>query len=223
MIYCFKMRAGSVQKSRRELCLLEWVDFAAMMIIVIAGSGCGPTTQPATIPPPTVSEAAAEDNTLGAGDVFDVRVYGEKELSNTFRVATDGSIDFPLIGNIQVGGLTPSETKELIERLLVDGEFLKAPQVSILVKEYSSKKVSVFGQVNKPGTFPYQEGMGVVEAISLAGGFTPMAKTANTMVTRVVNGEKQNFVVSVEEIGQGKTSDFTLRPGDIVFVPERIF
>ena len=172
---------------------------------------------------PVVASEISQDITLAPGDSFEVRVYGEKDLSGEFRVASDGAFDYPLLGNIQVGGLTPSEVSEKLKRLFIEGEFLKSPQVSILVKTFSSKKVSVFGQVNKPGTFPWQEGMGVVEAISLAGGFTPMAKTENTMVTRQENGRKQNFVVQVEEIGQGKSSDFVLRPGDIIFVPERLF
>lgn len=195
---------------------LHLVVFTALLCFEVSCASA-----PTIVSAPPV--APAEDTTLGAGDVFDIRVYGEKELSDTYRVASDGSIDFPLIGNILVEGMTPSDVKEKIEQQLISGEFLKTPQVSIFVKEYASKKVSVFGEVNKPGTFSYQEGMGVVEAISLAGGFTPMAKTANTMVTRVVDGAKQNFVVPVEQIGEGKTSDFVLRPGDIVFVPERVF
>jgi polysaccharide export outer membrane protein len=165
----------------------------------------------------------APDATLGPGDVFDVRVFGEPNLSATYRVASDGTIDYPLIGSIVVAGLTPSGVKTLIESRLVEGELLKSPQVSILVKEYSSKKISVFGQVNKPGTFPFQEGMGIVEAISLAGGFTPMARKDQTIVTREMNGEKRQFRISVEDIARGSSRNFVLRPGDIVYVLERAF
>jgi len=99
-----------------------------------------------------------------------VRVYGEEELSTTFRVASDGSIDYPLLGTIKVSGMTPSHVVNTFESMLRDGKYLKNPQVSIFVKEYNSKKISVFGQVKKPGTFPYQDGMSVVEGISIAGG-----------------------------------------------------
>ena len=118
--------------------------------------------------PVVIEDATAEppDTTVGPEDVFDVRVFGEKELSNTYRVASDGTIDFPLIGTVSVNGKTPTEIADLIEKKLVEGEFLKRPEVSILVTEYNSKKVSVFGQVKQPGTFPYQDGMSVVEAIS---------------------------------------------------------
>jgi len=165
----------------------------------------------------------APDTTLGPGDVFDIRVFEEKELSSTFRVASDGSIDFPLLGTLKVAGLNPSAVSKLVEDGLRDNEFLKNPQVSILVKEYNSKKISVFGQVKKPGTFSYQDGMSVVEAISLGGGFTSMARKNDVTVIRVINGKKRRFGVPVEEIGQGKASNFIMRPGDIVFVPERVF
>ena len=200
---------------------MHWRSVRCVVVMLgILFVGCGPSRMlPAT---PTPMEPV-EDNTLGPGDLFDVRVYGEKELSNEFRVASDGTIDFPLIGTVVVSELTPSQVKEKLEQLLIEGDYLRAPQISILVKEYKSKKISVFGQVNKPGTFPYQEGMGVVEAVSIAGGFTPMARTDNTTVTRVADGQKQNFIVPVEKIGTGQEKDFVLGPGDIVFVPERVF
>ncbi len=163
------------------------------------------------------------DTTLGPGDVFDVRVYGEKDLSSTFRVASDGSIDYPLLRTINVSGKTPTEVANLIEQGLKEGGFLNRPEVSIFVKEYNSKKISVFGQVKKPGTFPYEEGMSVVEAITVAGGFTSMARENDTTVIRVVEGIKKRYRVPVEMIGQGKAANFTLMTGDIIFVPERIF
>jgi protein involved in polysaccharide export with SLBB domain len=166
---------------------------------------------------------AVPDTTLGIGDVFDIRVYGEDDLSSTFRVASDGTINYPLLGVVAVEGMTPSQVAESIEAGLRENEFLKKPQVSILVKEYTSKKISIFGQVKKPGTFPHQDGMSVVEAISLAGGFNAMAKKNDTTVIRIVQGNKKKFKVPVEAIGQGRAANFTIQPGDIIFVPERIF
>jgi polysaccharide export outer membrane protein len=170
-----------------------------------------------------VDVAPEPDTTLGPGDLFEVRVFGEKDLSNKYRVSSDGSIDFPLIGTVLVDGKTPSEIAKVVETKLIEGEFLKRPQVSILVEEYTSKKVSVFGQVKKPGTLAFRDGMNVVEAISEAGGFTSMARTNDTTVIRIVEGDKKSFKVPVELIGQGQAPNFVLRPGDIVFVPERIF
>jgi polysaccharide export outer membrane protein len=183
-------------------------------------AGCSASNT--AVPVSQIPEVQA-DTTLGPGDLFDIRVFGEKDLSNTYRVASDGTIDLPLIGSLKVDGLTASEVKSLIEKAFVEGDFLKNPQVSILVKEYNSKKISVFGQVSRPGTFPYQDGMSVVEAISLAGGFTPMARRDDTTVTRVVDNKKRRYKVPVKKIGVGQAANFMLLPGDIVFVPERVF
>jgi polysaccharide export outer membrane protein len=168
-------------------------------------------------------EEAPTDATIGPGDVFDVRVYGEDGLSGTYRVASDGTIDYPLLGTISVQGKTPTEVTRLIADGLSGGQLLKNPNVSVFVKEYSSKKISVFGQVSKPGTLQYVDGMSIVEAISIAGGFTPMAKSNEVTVTRVINGAEKKFLVPVEAIGQGRASNFVLRPGDILFVPQRVF
>lgn len=214
--YYILMRAGLDRKRTWELDAV----FVCFAFWSAAAASCG-GERPKAPEAPVVSQAP--DTTLGPGDVFDVRVYGEKDLSDAFRVASDGTIDYPLLGTIQVAGMTPTEAAKVIENGLKEGSFLKKPQVTVFVKEYTSKKVSVFGQVKQPGTFPYKDGMSIVEAISLAGGFTAMARGNDTTVTRVEEGDKRRFKVPVEEIGQGKTANFVLRAGDIVFVPERVF
>ena len=189
-----------------------------LSICIVAA--CRPAPQ---VPVRTIAQEPVKDSTLEPGDEFDVRVFEEEGLSQTYSIATDGSIDFPLLGNVMVAGLTPTEITNLLEKKLVEGDLLKNPHISILVKKYKSKKVSVFGEVREPGTFPYQEGMTVVEAISTAGGFTSMAKTNDTTVTRVVDGKKIKYRVPVEEIGEGQVSNFVMSPGDIVYVPQRVF
>jgi protein involved in polysaccharide export with SLBB domain len=91
------------------------------------------------------------------------------------------------------------------------------------VKEYNSKKVFVFGEVQKPGTFVFEEGMTIVQAVTLAGGFTKSASQNSTSVTRRVNGQEVKVKVSVQDIALGKASNFALEPGDIVYVPESLF
>ena len=194
-------------------------ETALLILVMGLAAACG-SKQPVVIEDATTEPP---DTTVGPEDVFDVRVFGEKELSSTYRVTSDGTIDFPLIGTVSVTGKTPTEIADLIETKLIDGDYLKRPEVSILVTEYNSKKVSVFGQVKQPGTFTYQDGMSVVEAISKAGGFTSMAKANDTVVIRVVDGKEKRHKVAVESIGEGRAPNFVLRAGDIVFVPERVF
>ena len=161
-------------------------------------------------------------STLGPGDMFEVKVYNEKELSGIYRVSTAGAIHFPLIGKVHVDGMTSSDAAEEIQRRLGE-KYLRDPQVSILIREYNSKKVSVFGQVTKPGTFQYEDGLSVIQAVSMAGGFTKLAAKNDTNVTRLVDGDEKKFPIPVEAIAQGKAKNFFLQPGDIVYVPESIW
>jgi polysaccharide export outer membrane protein len=159
---------------------------------------------------------------LGPNDLIEVRVYQEQELSGVYQVGPQGDIMFPLCKRVPVAGLTANETAEKLRGCLAQG-FLKSPQVSVLVKEFNSRKIFVFGEVQKPGTFPYEDGMSVVQALTLAGGFTKQAAQNSTSVTRKVNGQEVKMKVPVQDIALGKVANFTLEPGDIVFVHESMF
>jgi len=165
---------------------------------------------------------AAIASTLGPGDVFEVRVFQEPELSGVYQVGPQGDVIFPLCKQVVVGGLTANGAAETIRGCLAKG-FIRNPQVSVLVKEYNSKKVFVFGEVQKPGTFPFEDGMSVVQAVTVAGGFTRTAAQNSTSVTRRVNGSETKIRVNVQDIALGKAPNFTLEPGDIVYVPESMF
>jgi polysaccharide export outer membrane protein len=182
--------------------------------------GCGPsvTTVVENNPPPPIA-----DTTLGVGDTFEVRVFGEAELSGVYRVSAEGTITFPLAGVIKVEGLDPQQAALEIGRLLAQGQFLRNPQVSVMVRDQTSKKIIIMGQVAKPGTFTYVPSMSVVEAITTAGGFTPIAAKNATTITRTESGKKTIVKVPVDDIGTGKARNVYLRPGDIISVPERLF
>jgi polysaccharide export outer membrane protein len=100
--------------------------------------------------------------------------------------------------------------------------FIRDPFVTVYIKEYNSKKIFVMGMVEKPGTFVFQDGMNIVQAITLAGGFSTTAVKNETIVTRVLNGGEQRIPVPVDEISAGRAKNFRLFPGDIVFVPESV-
>jgi len=118
--------------------------------------------------------------------------------------------------------MTASDAAASIQKRLGE-KYLRNPQVNIFIQEYNSKKVSVFGQVNKPGTFKYEDLMTVIQAVSMAGGFTKMAAKDDTNVTRLVGGEEMKYPVPVESIAKGQAKNFYLQPGDIVYVPESIW
>jgi polysaccharide export outer membrane protein len=195
------------------------MSFGRLVLTALILAGCGPSTRTVVEQPPAVPLA---DTTLGVGDTFDVRVFGENDLSGTYRVGAEGTITFPLAGVIKVEGLEPQQVAKKIGERLADG-ILRNPQVTVLVKEQTSKKVVIIGQVSKPGTFTYTPSMSVIEAITVAGGFTPIAAKNDTTITRNEQGKKTTVKVPVADIGEGRAKNVYLRPGDIISVPERLF
>ena len=200
-------------------CIIQCVALVSVFF-----SGCMSATTPSYTTAKLVEEGMqlrSQVAELGPSDVFEVRVYGEKELTGLYRASPDGTIDFPLVGTITVAGMVPNAVASHIRLRLQEG-YIRNPYVTVYVKEYNSKKVFVLGQVQKPGTFNFRERMNIVQAIALAGGFTPIAERNETLVTRIVDGKESGFPVPVEKISVGLAPNFLLAPGDIVFVPESL-
>jgi protein involved in polysaccharide export with SLBB domain len=200
---------------------------AVLLAAALASAGCSRRAreggaQPSPAAPTFISDEAAGATTLGPGDVVEIRVYGEPELSGIYRVGAEGDVVFPLCQRVALRGLSPNDAAGRLRGCLAE-RFMRDPQVSVLVKEYNSKKVFVFGEVQKPGTFVFEDGMSIVQAVTVAGGFTKTAAQNSTSVTRRVNGQEQKIKVNVQDIALGKAPNFTLEPGDIVFVPESLF
>jgi len=159
---------------------------------------------------------------LGIDDVFEVRVFAEPDLSGTYRVSADGTIDYPLVGRISVVGMRSGDIQEVIATKLKDG-YLKNPQVSLMVKEWNSRKVSVIGQVQKPGPLVYFPNMTIVDAIAAAGGFTGIASKNSVTLRREALGSVSSRNYPVADITEGREPNVLLRPGDILVVEERLF
>jgi polysaccharide export outer membrane protein len=184
-------------------------------LVACRGSRPGP---PKNLPAPTPS------TTVGPGDVFEVFVVGETNLPKEYRVQPDGSIDFPYLERLHVSGLEPQEIVQTIKAKLVEKKILSDPQVSLIVKQYNSKKVSIIGQVAKPGSIPWTEGMKLVDAISLSGWFTNIADSNHVILTRnVASGKTVTVVVSVDAITDGAQGDIPLQAGDTIKVEARVF
>jgi len=189
--------------------------------LVALGACVGPKNAGTQLRPDQLGapDAGVNANTLAANDLLEVRVYQEADLSGVYRVSPDGAINFPLCGKVQVGGFTAAEAGDAITACLKK-DYLRRPQVSVLVKEFNSKKVFVFGEVSKPGAYAFEEGMTIIHAVSQAGGFVKTASKNSVNVTRVVNGQEIKVPVKVEDIVIGREKNFALQPGDIIFVPE---
>jgi len=194
---------------------------AAGVIVLFGLFGCGRQLPKTSSPPAAVEDMLADDQ-VGVDDTFEVRVYGEPELSGTYRVATDGTIDFPLAGRVPVAGLRIGDIQERLAARLKEG-YLKSPQVTALMKEWNSRKVSVLGQVQKPGPVAYHPHMTIVDAIAQAGGFTGIAAKNAVSLRREVGGSVQSHVYRVADITEGRSNNVLVLPGDVLVVEERLF
>lgn len=187
-----------------------------LTLLIVACSR--PHPGPPNLPTPTPSTI------VGPGDVFEVSVLGEKDLPKEFRIQPDGSVDFPYVDRLQVAGLEPQQIEELIKSQLVEKKILTSPQVTLVVKQYNSKKISVIGAVQKPGSISWTDGIKLVEAISLSGGFTSIADADHVRLTRNVSpGKTVTATISVDDITDGKQSDVPLQAGDTIKVDQRVF
>lgn len=147
--------------------------------------------------------------TLGVGDRLRVVVYGEENLSGEYEVGAEGTINLPLIGEIRAADSSISQLEDSVEAMLAAG-YLKSPNVSIEVLNY--RPFYILGEVNAPGSYPYVNGMTVLNAVALAGGFTYRADEDDIMLSRSSNGTEVEVRV-----------DTPLLPGDILTVEERFF
>ncbi|MEK7234514.1 MAG: polysaccharide biosynthesis/export family protein [Elusimicrobiota bacterium] len=137
------------------------------------------------------------DYHISNADLVNVSVLGETDMDRQVRVSQNGTITYPLIGSVKVGGLSTSEA-EIATKL---NDHPCCAQVTVFIKEYGNKKVFVFGHVNKPGAIeiPTETKLTVLEGISQAGGFAPLAAPDRTRVVRMLNGVIQSFHIELSD------------------------
>jgi len=162
---------------------------------------------------------------LSSNDLIHIKVFQEEELETVARVGRDGTIPFPMLGNISVGGKTLPETTNAVTLALK--EYLVRPQVAVRVVEYTKRKFTVLGQVNRPGTFdlPDDAPLSLLEGIGLAGGYTRLANSGRVTVKCSLPGmPEQVFKLDARQMARGKNAPrFQLQPGDTVMVEESLF
>jgi polysaccharide export outer membrane protein len=155
--------------------------------------------------------AAEAEYKLGSGDQVRITVFGQQDLSGEFQVDGSGSVALPLIGNVQAGGSTVRELEKRIAAKLRP-DYLKNPRVNIEVLNY--RPFYIIGEVQKPGSYAFVNGMTVVNAVALAGGYTYRARENEVLVTRANDPERRK---------QRAGHDTVVLPGDVIEVPERFF
>ena len=163
--------------------------------------------------------AGAAELPLGTSDVLKVSVYNNPDLTVETRVSDSGFITFPLVGQVQVGGLSTAAAEKKIATLLESGGFVKRPQVNIIVSLMQSQQVSVLGQVNRPGRFPLDGARTVMDMLAMAGGVTLEGGDMVTLVHQRADGTPKEHVDIVNLVRDGATGrNVELVGGDIVYV-----
>jgi polysaccharide export outer membrane protein len=192
---------------------------ALLAAAALVAFGCGgrPARNRVDLPP------ATERGVLGPGDIFTLEIVGEKDLPKEYQVSADGTVDVPYVHTIKVLGLESQEVARLVRERLIQEKFLGDPSVIVQVKEFHSRRISVLGQVAKPGSFPFTPGLSLIQAVSLAGGLTAIADADRVNITRKGKARTHTAVVSVEAITEGASPDIPLQAGDQIFVHDRLF
>jgi polysaccharide export outer membrane protein len=167
---------------------------------------------------PSAMRPASKDYRIGAEDLLEIQVFGVDQLTRTVRVNTRGLISLPLVGNLEVGGLTAQQAEALIVTRL--GEtFLQNPQVSLFIKEYTSQRVTIEGAVNKPGVYPLRGPTTLLQTLAVAGGQANLSDMAEVMLFRGHDdGKRETLVYDVDRIRSGELEDPTVLSEDLIVV-----
>jgi polysaccharide export outer membrane protein len=165
---------------------------------------------------------AAKDDpnySIAPEDVLTIDVWKEPEISRTVPVRRDGKISLPLLNDLQAAGLTPTQLgSEIVEKLRAT---IVHPQVTVIVAQMSSLRIYILGQVTRAGAYPLVPDMTVMQALSIAGGFTPYANLKKIYVMRSENGVSRIFPMNYKEVINGRKpqQNISLNPGDTIVVP----
>jgi protein involved in polysaccharide export with SLBB domain len=187
------------------------ISVGAVIVVGLLLAGCytdfGPVAgEPDPIPPPSLGSS------LQLGDRITVTVYDEPNLTGVYDVNPAGNLDLPLIGAVKAVGRTPAELERTITDRYKGGKFLEEPKVTIAVVEY--RPVYIFGEVAKPGSYPYRTGLNALTAVTEAGGLTYRGRKDSILIQH--SGEPAWTEYPL-------LSSVTVLPGDIIRVPERYY
>jgi polysaccharide export outer membrane protein len=199
--------------SMRATDVLRGFAAAAVVLLFSLGSSTAQAGEGADLQA-TANAAASDvgDYHLDVGDKVKVTVYGEDDLSGEFQIDGAGNVDMPMIREVHAAGMTTKDFAHEVQDKLQNGHFLVNPRVSAEVTNY--RPFTILGEVNKPGEYPYENGMSVLNAVALAGGWTYRADEQTVYVRR--KGATHESAVSADD----KT---LVNPGDTIRVTERIF
>jgi polysaccharide export outer membrane protein len=171
---------------------------------------------PRTLPAPA-GQAIPEDYRIGPQDLVEIQVYGVDSLRREVRVNSRGVISLALIGAVNIGGLTAQEAEEMLTAKY-EKDYLRNPQVSVFIKEFTTQRITVEGAVGHPGVFPIKGQTTLLQAIAMAGGGAQMSDLTEVTLFRVENGARTMVKFDVLKIRKGESADPVLLNDDLVVV-----
>lgn len=188
---------------------------AALIVILFGGMAV----------PPSAVAAEPAPYSLASNDVIEIRVFQEDDLACRLRISPKGTIVFPLIGTVAVGGMSPQDAAETI-RVRLAKDYLVNPQVTVTVFDYGKRRFTVIGEVQRAGTYdmPEREKITLLDAIAMAGGYTRIADAAKVTLKRKEDGKEKVIRLNAKAMARDdKVSPFNIQPGDVITVGESLF
>ena len=172
----------------------------------------------AALPRAPSTLGAARDYRIGTDDLLEIQVFGVDQLTRTVRVNSRGMVSLPLIGTLEVGGLSAQQAEALVVAKLAQS-YLQDPQVSLFIKEYTSQRVTIEGAVNKPGVYPLRGPTTLLQSLAVAGGQANLSDMTEVMLFRAdAAGKRETLVYDVDSIRSGQLQDPVVVNDDLIVV-----
>ena len=203
----------------------SWLRFcvsAGLALGLCGGAMAQAPATPGTIPPAAPAAPGISEYSVGPKDLLEIRVLEVPELNVERRVSDGGFLELPLIGQIPVSGLTATDVRDKVQSLLM-AKYVNRADVSVTVKEFASKPVSIVGAVHKPGSLNISGRWYLLQAISAAGGLTESAGKKIFVLRRSSSGLSDTLEIKTDDLLRSNTAQWNilLVPGDTVNIPAR--
>lgn len=187
-------------------------------VVLLTVGGCAAVTSRTGAAEEKKGAQSGDGYRIGPEDVLRISVWGNQELTQEVVVRPDGKISLPLVQDVQAEGLTVAELAAVVHQKLLP--YIKEPQVAVIVTQVNAPKIYVLGSVARPGTYPLRNEMNVLQALSLAGGFTQFASPRSIRLVRGTGNKQEvrkiNYYNLLESKGEG---NYLLKPGDTIVIP----
>jgi polysaccharide biosynthesis/export protein len=196
------------------------VAIAALVAACVFGFAQNPVSPPSSSTSQqgsTASTTPSSEPLIGPGDLIEMRVFNAPDMTQELRINSDGEALLPLLGPVEIGGLTAAQAQQLIETKLREGGFIRNPHVTLFTKEYASQGISVLGEVSKPGVYPVVGQRRLYDLLSVAGGTTARAGKNVTIARRAEPDKPINVQISTDP-SKSMESNVEVFPGDTVVV-----